>query len=98
MLDEPLVLMRGERRVHRGHEQPVEVGALEPLVRGLGKVRERAAECNPTERVCWHLHDEITRNHSCKTIQELLDLVLKWLESRNPLPVEGSVYPQPKVA
>jgi hypothetical protein len=48
--------------------------------------------------VWWHLHDEITRNHSCQTMQELLDLVLGWLEDRNPLPVEGSVYPRPAAA
>jgi putative transposase len=58
----------------------------------------RAPECNPIERVWWHLHDEITRNHSCQTMQELLELVLAWLEDRNPLPIEGSVYPRPKAA
>jgi putative transposase len=58
----------------------------------------RAPECNPIERVWWHLHDEITRNHSCKTMQDLLELVLGWLQDRNPLAVEGSVYPQPTAA
>jgi len=58
----------------------------------------RAPECNPIERVWWHLHDEITRNHSCQTMQELLELVLGWLEARNPFPVEGSVYPGPQAA
>jgi putative transposase len=58
----------------------------------------RAPECNPIERIWWHLHDEITRNHRCTTMQQLLDLVLTWLESRNPLPVEGSVYPRPNAA
>jgi putative transposase len=59
---------------------------------------KRAPECNPIERVWWHLHEEITRNHSCKTLQELLELVLAWLERRNPLAVEGSVYPRPVAA
>jgi transposase len=59
---------------------------------------KRSPDCNPVERVWWHLHDEITRNHSCKTMHELLELVLGWLESRNPFPVEGSVYPKPKAA
>lgn len=59
---------------------------------------KRAPECNPIERVWWHLHDEITRNHSCQTMQELLELVLGWLGERNPFAVEGSVYPRPKVA
>jgi transposase len=59
---------------------------------------KRAPDCNPIERIWWHLHDEITRNHGCTTMQELLELVLGWLESRNPMPVEGSVYPRPKAA
>jgi transposase len=58
----------------------------------------RAPECNPIERVWWHLHDEITRNHGCATMPELLELVLSWLEDRNPVPVEGSVYPRPAAA
>src|ERR1700722_6310528 len=31
-----------------------------------------APETNPIERVWWHLHEEITRNHRCKNIEELL--------------------------
>jgi putative transposase len=50
-------------------------------------------DCNPIERVWWHLHDQITRNHRCQTMQELLDLTFAWLGSRNPFKVEGrSVY------
>jgi transposase len=49
-------------------------------------------DCNPIERVWWHLHEEITRNHRCQSMQVLLDLTLAWLKSRNPLKVEGSVY------
>jgi transposase len=49
-------------------------------------------DCNPIERVWWHLHEEITRNHRCQTMQELLDLTFAWLKNRNPLKVEGSVY------
>src|SRR5262245_27687168 len=58
----------------------------------------RAPECNPVERVWWHLHDEVTRNHSCETMRELLELVLRWLGERSPFRVEGSVYPRPKAA
>ncbi len=48
---------------------------------------------NPIERVWWHLHDQITRNHRCQTMQELLDLTFTWLNGRNPFKVEGrSVY------
>jgi len=57
-----------------------------------------APETNPIERVWWHLHDEITRNHQCQTMTELLDLVFRWLENGNPFEVEGSVYPEPRAA
>lgn len=57
-----------------------------------------APETNPIERVWWHLHDEITRNHVCQTIEELVDLVFRWLEVGSPFEIEGSVYPTPKVA
>jgi transposase len=55
-----------------------------------------APECNPIERVWWHLHDEITRNHRCPDIECLLDRVFRWLDGRNPFQVEGSVYPPVK--
>jgi putative transposase len=55
-----------------------------------------APECNPIERVWWHLHDEITRNHRCKDIEALLDRVFAWLDGRNPFQIEGSVYPHAK--
>ena len=58
----------------------------------------RAPECNPIERVWWHLHEEVTRNHSCRGMAELLELVLGWLAARNPVGVEGSVYPRPRAA
>jgi putative transposase len=54
-----------------------------------------APETNPIERVWWHLHDEVTRNHQCQTLEELLDLVFRWLGEGNPFEVEGSVYPTP---
>jgi transposase len=57
-----------------------------------------APETNPIERVWWHLHDEITRNHRCHTLEELLDLVFRWLEHGNPFEIEGSVYPTPNAA
>jgi len=49
-------------------------------------------DCNPIERVWWNLHDRITRNHQCQTMQELLDLTFAWLDSRNPFKVEDTVY------
>jgi len=52
----------------------------------------RAPECNPVERVWWHLREEITRNHTCRTLDELIDLVLGWLDDRKSFTVEDSVY------
>jgi transposase len=51
-----------------------------------------APETNPIERVWWHLHDEITRNHRCFEITELVQLVMRWLEERTPFRIEGHVY------
>jgi transposase len=49
-------------------------------------------DTNPMERVWWHLRNDVTRNHRCKTIEELLDLVFEWLEDENPFTIEGSTY------
>lgn len=51
-----------------------------------------APETNPIERVWWHLHEEITRNHRCKGIEELADLVMRWLQARGPFQFEGRIY------
>jgi putative transposase len=51
-----------------------------------------APESNPIERIWWKLHEEITRNHRCKTIAELLDRVFAWLEQREPFGIEDQVY------
>jgi putative transposase len=51
-----------------------------------------APETNPIERVWWHLHEEITRNHRCQGIEELVDLVMQWLEAKGPFPCEGHIY------
>jgi putative transposase len=51
-----------------------------------------APETNPIERVWWHLHEEITRNHRCKNIDELLELVFQWFAAANCFEVETSIY------
>jgi transposase len=51
----------------------------------------RSPDCNPIERVWWHLHEEVTRNHQCRSMEELLDFTFAWLGSKNPFKVEGSV-------
>lgn len=53
---------------------------------------------NPIERVWWHLREEITRNHRCKSIEELIDLTLDWLEDRGKFKIEGKMYERIKAA
>jgi len=42
-----------------------------------------APETNPVERVWWHLHDTLTRNHRCRSIEELLEEVYDWTDQQN---------------
>lgn len=42
-----------------------------------------APETNPIERVWWHLHETITRNHRCRTLDELLDQVYAWVKAQS---------------
>jgi putative transposase len=51
-----------------------------------------APDTNPIERVWWRLHEAVTRNHRCRTIQELLDLTFEWFETRTHFRVQSSVY------
>lgn len=55
----------------------------------------RAPETNPIERVWWKLHEAITRNHCCKSMNELLDLVFQWLDERCPVAIEDQIYSEP---
>jgi putative transposase len=51
-----------------------------------------APDLNPIERVWWLLHEHITRNHRCKNLEELLELVFAWLEAESPFKVEDKDY------
>lgn len=57
-----------------------------------------APETNPIERVWWHLHEEITRNHRCQDIEELLDLVFDWLDAGSSFHIETSIYDSARAA
>jgi putative transposase len=57
-----------------------------------------APDTNPSERIWWHLHEEITRCHRCQTMEELLDLVFAWLQKCTSFPVEDAVYSLPQAA
>jgi transposase len=41
-----------------------------------------APETNPVERVWWRMHETVTRNHRCPTLDDLLCNVYSWLERR----------------
>lgn len=53
-----------------------------------------APEANPIERVWWHLHETITRNHRCKSMKELLDEVFAWVARQQTFPLETAAYGQ----
>jgi transposase len=36
-----------------------------------------APDCNPIERVWWRLHEAVTRNHRCGSVEELLELTFE---------------------
>ena len=40
-----------------------------------------APETNPVERVWWHFHETTTRNHRCRTLQQLLDQSYDWFQN-----------------
>lgn len=42
-----------------------------------------APETNPIERVWWHLHETITRNHRCQSLEELVDQAYEWFEAHD---------------
>jgi transposase len=51
-----------------------------------------APECNPVERVWWRLHEAVTRNHRCATMEGLLELTFEWFECRTHFRAQCSVY------
>jgi putative transposase len=51
-----------------------------------------APETNPIERVWWHLHETITRNHRCHSMDELLHNTFAWIDAQKVFPVETSAY------
>ncbi|MGB8683595.1 MAG: IS630 family transposase [Candidatus Binatus sp.] len=48
----------------------------------LHSLPKYAPETNPIERIWWHLHETITRNHRCRTIEELLREVYDWADAQ----------------
>lgn len=44
------------------------------------------------------MHENITRNHTCQSIDELVDLTIARIEQRGPLQIEGAMYERLKNA
>ena len=57
-----------------------------------------APQTNPIERVWWHLHEEVTRNHRCGSMEELLGQVRDWLAADSTFPIETEVYADIRMA
>jgi transposase len=53
---------------------------------------------NPIERVWWHLHERITRNHRCESIDELVGLAMRWLGEHGSFKIGGAMYQRLKAA
>jgi transposase len=53
---------------------------------------------NPIERVWWHLHEQVTRNHRCACVEELVDLTMLWLDEHGAFKIEGAMYERLKAA
>jgi putative transposase len=53
---------------------------------------------NPIERVWWHLHEQITRNHQCQCMEELVKLTMDWLDEHGAFKIEGAMYERLKRA
>jgi transposase len=51
-----------------------------------------APDTNPVEEVWWRLHEAITRNHRCRSMQELIELTMSWLDERRFFRVHRHVY------
>lgn len=49
-------------------------------------------DTNLVERVWWRLHEAVTRNHRCQTMDELMDLTFDWFATRTHFRVETNAY------
>jgi transposase len=58
----------------------------------------RSPDTNPVEKVWWRLHEQITRNHRCFSMEELLDQVIEWLEEEGPECMETGLYQRKSAA
>jgi putative transposase len=88
-LDDLRTRLRGFRRIHVVCDNAA-FHRSRAVERYLAKWRDRleihflpkyAPETNPIERVWWHFHETITRNHRCKDLDELLGQADEWFRN-----------------
>jgi transposase len=58
----------------------------------------RSPQDNPIERVWWNLREQVTRNHQCQSMEELVELTMAWLEERGAFKIEGAMYERLRAA
>jgi transposase len=51
-----------------------------------------APDSNPVEEVWWRLHEAVTRNHRCGSMQELIELTMSWLDERRFFRAHRHIY------
>lgn len=104
-LDELRQRLRRYRKIHLILDNATFHSRGQPLYEFLGEHSDRfvfhflpkyAPELNPIERVWWVLHEQITRNHQCQSLEELVDLVFAWLGDRKRFKVEDAAYHKSK--
>jgi putative transposase len=89
-LDDLRQRLRGYRKIHVICDNATFHGSRlvqEYLYRWRGRIElhflpKYAPETNPIERVWWRMHEEITRNHRCQTLDELLNEVYTWFQTQ----------------
>ena len=51
-----------------------------------------APDASPVEEVWWHLHEAVTRDHRCESMQELIELTMSWLDERQSFRVRRHIF------
>jgi putative transposase len=90
-LDDLRQRLRGYRKIHVICDNAAfhaSRAVQEYLYRWRGRIElhflpKRAPQANPIERVWWRLHEAVTRNHRCRTIEALLDEVYQWSDTEH---------------
>jgi transposase len=91
-LDDLRQRLRGYRKIHVICDNAAFHGSRlvqEYLYRCRGRIElhflpKYAPETNSIERVWWRMHEEISRNHRCQTLDELLNAVYAWFQRGAP--------------